>query len=201
MRRKKCWLIVWERNEYKVKKIINDLKNRYKFYIMTTDEILPDVQSKFHELWAEYWDDDEQYLRFFFVVTKNLIHTLQRREYRYANKHHSNLQGKNGEETNYIRILSEIAIDKNTENNIDEQIKHNEIVEQVLELLINETHKDIFRLMIKGYISREICDELGKSMSHVREVKVNEIYPIVKYVMEIPDEKYKYYASSGRIYV
>ena len=60
--------------------------------------------------------------------------------------------------------------------------------------------KQIFEKMVEGKTHKTIAEELGVTSCHVIKIKKETIWPIVKEVMNIPEDMYDVLCDSGRIY-
>ena len=202
---------VWLRLERKMINIVEKLRAKHKFFTIQVEEIMSEVQWKFVSLFYEKYEDDNQYLRFMFIVSKNVIHDMQRKEYRYTNKHSCDLtklrnkfriplQGNNNVDDEYLRIINEMAVDNKFENSQVETLIFKELKEQVETRLENPIHIKIFRLILDEYKPLQISEEINKPTAYVGQVKRHKIFPVVKEVLEMSDEDYEWHSASGRIF-
>ena len=201
---------VWERLESEIKNNINKLRNQYKFYTVPMDEILSEVQFKFFELYYDVYETDKQFLNYMYIVTKNVIHDLQRREYKFANRHSCDLTKLRAkfhisinhvsESESYVRITNEMAVDNKFEHDLLKQTIYEELVAKVEAILKNPIYIKIFRLILQNYKPIDISEIVNISCGYVGHIKRKHIFPAVKEVLNIPDEEYEWLACSGRIF-
>ncbi len=204
-------LEVWERLEGKMIVIISKLKYKYKFTTTPMEEIVSEVRMKFHELYYNVYEKDEQFLRFMFIVTKNIIHDMQRKEYRYANRHSCDLNKlrskfriplQNSDANDgYVRIINEMAVDTKPTNNVINNLLYKETINQIETILNNPIHIKIFRMILEGHRPYDIAEKIDKQAGYIGLVKRKYIYPALKEVMNISDKDYEWLASSGRIFI
>jgi len=176
---------------------------------MSEEEILTTVEFKFFELFYKTYENDNQYLRFMFIITKNIINDLQRREYRFVNKHRYDaakicarfrIVTNDIIDDNYVRITNEMAVDNKFENNCEEKYIYQELLKQVENILERPVYIEIFHLILNDYKAKEISKIVGMSTGFIGQVKRQVIFPAIKEVLNIPDKRYEWLSASGRIY-
>lgn len=206
---------VWERNRRNIVNIVDNLKRKLNYGERETEDILNYVQFKFLQLYYDYYENDQQFMGYMYVVTKHIVFDLRRKDKKFLRKHISDpsvvisacrivTNGKNNrhdDSTSYIRILGEMAEDKSVEVNGEKLLEYKELVARVKQLLENDIHVRIFELLLQSYKPPEITDIISRSISYVMTVRKKYIYPAVGQVLGLYGEEYEWHASSGRIYV
>jgi len=193
---------VYVRLQAQVRKIIITLKMQLGLYY-DTDEIMNESQAKFIKLF-DYYNDDQQYLRFMFSVIKNLMRDIRKKEIKFHKFHVTissasfNLPGQDFSHDDHT-ILQQIAIDTKRETNPLSSIESKDIVEAVTRSLKREVHREIFLHIIEGKSNIEIAQELGFSASYISVIRVRYIWPLVQKIMNISNEDYFRLTDSGRV--
>lgn len=190
---------VWGRSEKAVDIIVNKL--RFKFYYLTNkvEELKAEAQLVFYKLFYEKYETDEQYLRFFFIVIKNRFHDLNSRENRYHSVHVSTevLCQKYNHDDGDDRVYTDIAVHEDPD--LCEGMDFDDKVDEILDALPDALNRTIFRFMIFGHRVFEIAKLIDYSPGYVSHMRKEYIWPVVKKVMNIPDDAYEELIDSGRI--
>ena len=195
-------LRVFDRNKDKVLRMMWTL-NMQSGLFFQSEELMVEVQERWSFLFEKFYETDNQYLRFMFIVMKNRMKILKKQEMRYRSRNISDPKVINArfsiflEEESSVRIWNEMAEDKREEKPVDCAIK-NEIKERVCSGL-KPLHAKIFLLLVDGYPVSEIAKQLGFSQGHVSNIRSKFIWPQVKEAMHISDEKYERLTDSGRV--
>lgn len=198
---------LWDRNRHKIVAIISRLRFKLNYYALEIDSILNYVHFKFLDLCYDVYENDEQFMRFMFVVTRNIVYDLRRKDVKYLKQHNGDLLKLRskfmitcndiGAEDSYLRIMNEIAVD---ETPVDSALIHEELIKAVESHLENPVHIKIFQLLLQSYKPQDISEEIGRPVAYVGQIKRQFIYPAVAEVLELSEEEYEYHAASGRIY-
>jgi len=197
----------FNRNVLQIKLMLYKLVGQLNFRCDVKD-LLSIAQEKYIKCFYAY-ENDNQYRRFIFIVLKNAIKDIKNKDLRYNRIHLSNpnsiagifrMVSKEGADLPAIRVWNEMAEDIRTENPLKFLIRK-EIEEEVKKKLLKSFHRKVFDLMIKGFKPKDIAEKLGYSSSYIGQIRILHIWPVVKEVMKIPDERYRKLISSGRIYV
>lgn len=192
---------IYQRLEVSMLRIILTLKKQLGLYY-DTDIIQNDVHAKFIKLF-DYYEDDKQYLRFMFSVTKNLMRDIRSKETKFHRFHvttasiNFNIPGYDVTTDNH-KILEQIAVDTKREVNPLKSVEAKDIVELVIKSLKREVHREIFLYIIEGKSNVDIALELGYSASYISVIRVRYIWPLVQKIMNISDRDYFKLTDSGR---
>jgi len=208
---------VWNRCEKRIQyTIIFKLAKSFRIQSLTMDDYVSEAMHLFFINFYEKYENDNQYLRFMFIVIKNKMCDLYNREKRYYKTHKTSeslLAGiflipdlmSNG-------IVKKHAINEVPESEsimkyvatngseVTDSIVHAETCKEIERKLVTEESRQVFRLMKDGYRRCEIGEELGMEPNKVANIKKKKIWPVVKSVMNISDDRYKWLTCSGRIY-
>jgi hypothetical protein len=193
----------------KLKFVIIKLAGQLGMYI-DYDEILDEIQERWISCYDIY-EDDNQYMRYMFIVIKNHMRCRRQQDYRYYNTHLSpnsqqvhrtfgfDISIERGDM--FVKIMNEIAEDNGIreENPLDVTIK-NDFISKIFDKLTKPLHRQIFELLAEGKSTKQIAEDLGYTVFHINNVRAKYIWPIVKDIMEIPDKRYENLISSGRIF-
>ena len=189
----------FDRSHTKIRIMILKLMKQLGYHNVF-DEMMMEVQEKFVENFYEKYETDNQYLRYIFIVMKNRMKDLRFKMYRYTATHLSVPPDiGDPEDCNLIRIWNEMAEDTREEAPLDAVIVQ-DFVSQIHNKLIRDLHKKIFLAMVEGKPPKKIAEELGYSVGHIGQVRANHIWPVVKDIMKIPEDKYDMLIDSCRIY-
>ena len=197
-------LEVFERCSYKINQMLHTLMRQLDFFV-NPDEILSEAQERWVSCYEYTYETDDQFLRYMFVVMKNKIRDLKKAHYRYQRMHVSDpakltgIAGDSEGEMGHTRVWNEMAVDMREEMPIT-NCEIREAISMIDEALAKPFHRKVFALMVQGLPHQAIAEELGCSTGHVVKTKKDAIWPIVKKVMKIPDDKYDVLIDSGRIY-
>lgn len=193
---------VYDRLEVQIKKIVITLKIQLGLYY-DLDIIMNEAQNKFIKLF-DYYEDDQQYIRFMFSVIKNLMRDIRKKEFKYHKFHVTtssasfNVPGYETSQDDHT-ILEQIAVDTKREVNPLKNMESKDIVETVAKSLKREVHREIFLHIIEGKSNIDIAQELGYSASYVSVIRVRYIWPLVQKIMNISNEDYFKLTDSGRV--
>lgn len=77
---------IFERVKGRLKADVEKLRYQTSFRQATITELHQEARILFHQHFEEYYEKEEQYLRFLFIVMKNRIRTMQRVLYTYTNR-------------------------------------------------------------------------------------------------------------------
>jgi DNA-directed RNA polymerase specialized sigma24 family protein len=175
-------------------------------YFPPESEILSEVQERWINCYDDIYEDDNQYLKYMFVVIKNKIRNLKKEQNRYLRTHISDpnkLGGLShdpeGGQSGHTRVWNEMAVDHKEDNPLTACLIK-EIVEKINTSLIRDLHREVFKRMLAGLEHKDIAQELGCSTGHVVKIKKDYIWPVVRDVMHIPYCKFDVLIDSGRIY-
>lgn len=192
---------IYQRLEVSMLRIVLTLKKQLGLYY-DTDIIQNEVHAKFIKLF-DYYEDDKQYLRFMFSVTKNLMRDIRSKEMKF-HKFHVTTTSVNFDVPGYDvttdnhKILEQIAVDTKREVNPLESMEMKDIIELVIKSLKREVHREIFLYIIEGKSNVDIALELGYSASYISVIRVRYIWPLVQKIMNISDHDYFKLTDSGR---
>jgi len=205
---------VWNKNKSKIfMSIIMKLARSFNLKDMNFEELTSEMMFLFFTKFDEFYENDNQYLRFMFILFKNKMCDLYKKEKRYhtcilsEDRINSiNVGSEYGDEdtnvfTNFIDFFSHT--NRRTIDNTLNTVIENEIIKLMNKDLEKkgEESVSIFKLMIKGYRQMEICKELDIHASKVNTIKRKHIWPLAKKVLNISDKDYDYLICSGRIFV
>jgi len=193
--------------------IIMKLARSFNLKDMNFEELTSEMMFLFFTKFDEFYENDNQYLRFMFILFKNKMCDLYKKEKRYhtcilsEDRINSiNVGSEYGDEdtnvfTNFIDFFSHT--NRRTIDNTLNTVIENEIIKLMNKDLEKkgEESVSIFKLMIKGYRQMEICKELDIHASKVNTIKRKHIWPLAKKVLNISDKDYDYLICSGRIFV
>lgn len=94
---------LYEKLKGKLKNNCKKLLYQTKFQEISLDELMQEATILFFKRFSDYYEEDEQYLRFLFVAVKNKIRTMQQKEYSYINRYKNStvLEYEHGTQTDY----------------------------------------------------------------------------------------------------
>jgi DNA-directed RNA polymerase specialized sigma24 family protein len=193
---------IYLRLELQVKKIVLTLKTQLGLYY-DTDIIMNEAQNKFIKLF-DYYEDDQQYLRFMFSVIKNLMRDIRKKEIKFHKFHVTtssasfSIPGYDNSHDDHT-ILEQIAVDTKREINPLHNMEVKDVVELVAKSLKREVHREIFLHIVEGKSNIDIAQELGYSASYISVIRVRYIWPLVQKIMNISDHDYFRLTDSGRV--
>lgn len=195
----------FKRCKHKVTMMVLKLKTQLEVTHMSTEDLLAAAQEKFISSF-EYYETDKQYLGFIFIVIKNKIRDIKTQEIKWARKHVSDetrlpkngLSGKGDENVSYLELLNNLAEDCKYGDPLDNLVIK-DLIETIQEKLKKDLHKEIFRCIVDGKIDREIGEECLRSTSNISQLRRTVIWPLVKDVLKISEDKYEKLIDSGRV--
>jgi RNA polymerase sigma factor (sigma-70 family) len=193
------------RSKFKIRIMLLKLMQQTGFSC-SLDELISETQEKWIVCFEQYYEEDDQFLKFMFIVMKNKLRDLRNKEFRYQNTHISCPTSIakmfpiiDTEVSGYVRVWNEMAADHKEENPLDIIIKK-DIINQVNKKLIKDLERKVFIRLVEGASPKQIANDLGYSIGHIGQIRNKRIWPVVKEVMNIPDDKYDMLIDSGRIY-
>jgi RNA polymerase sigma factor (sigma-70 family) len=193
---------IFEKNKPKIIIMLNKLQVQLGFYLQP-EESINECMTKWIDCFETTYEDDEQFMRYMFVVMKNRIKDLKRLYYRYQAMHVSDpsriSKSQDGEDSGHVRVWNEMAVDTKENQPIENAII-NEYVKLITENLSLDLHKKVFDRLVEGKPHKVIAEELGVSSCNVVKIKREIIWPIVKEIMKIGNDRYDVLIDSGRIY-
>lgn len=201
-------LQAYDRCKKKIETMLSRIQRQTTFYTGGLDLLISETQQKWIGCFENRYEDDNQYLKYMFIVMKNRIKDIKADEKQYQSVHVSDparLSRKDDEGNNasHTRVWNEMAPDegefRREQSQIDVAI-YNETVENIYNALTSDLQRKIFRCLVQGMSSAEISEEIGYSTGHILQIKVNQIWPIVRDTMRIPYDKYDVLIDSGRIF-
>lgn len=78
------------------------------FYYMSVEELEQEARILFFTRFEEYYETNNQYLRFLFIAIKNKVRTEQKKTYRYVNRF-KNMPPMDDEEPDFHKALENVA--------------------------------------------------------------------------------------------
>jgi len=176
------------------------------------EHLLMDAQDRWITLF-EYYENDNQYLSFQFIVMKNRIRKMKKDDWRYKKMHvtdpkaiagHFKLgitaEHRSSKELSQSAVLAEVSDGSLREKDQYEVLQQKELIERIKKNLENSLHQQVFMGIVEGKSIREIAEECNFSVCHISTVRNKYVWPMVKLIMDIPDKKYNLLTDSGRIY-
>lgn len=191
-------LLKFEENRTKIYKICFYLQS---IFPLPLDEVLQEYRIK----WCQSYDnfaeklgemDEDQFFRYMVTSMKNRMKDIRK--------------DRNSENENIIHAEA-ASIYSETDANIGEYFKdyrelsshdtvvQKEYVTQIKEKL-NERDAQIFDMLIINTPINEIAEVMGYNKQKINNFKKENIFPVVKEVMGITDDKYFVLTNNGRIY-
>jgi len=190
-------ILSFERNKRKIFTCIWYLKKQIGFYFVQEDA-MAEFQKTWIEKFSEYYEDDKQYLNFMFIVMKNLFKVMKAKEVKWTRRHVSDVI-TTSEDYEEGCSISEVTEDVTTEKPL-EKILFDEIKERI-KIRLSPRAGLIFDLLLLNFNAKEIAIHAKCTAITVSNIKKREIWPIVKEVLNIPDEKYTKMCASTRLYL
>lgn len=192
----------FERSKWKINNCIISLKFQVGFYI-TQEDAMAEFQKTWIEKFSDYYENDRQYLNFMFVVMKNVFRIMKAKEVKWARRHVSDVStfsfdsvSESGSEGGTILEITE---DLNAEKPL-EKILFDEL-KQRIKVRLSLKASLIFDLLLLNFSIKEIAVHAKCTAITVSNIKKREIWPAVKEVLNISDEKYAKMCTSTRLYL
>jgi len=76
----------------KLKSNCRSVQYQTKFYEWSAEELFQEMTILFFNRFEDYYETDNQYVRFLFICMKNKVRTIQQREYKYINRMKNTIQ-------------------------------------------------------------------------------------------------------------
>lgn len=149
-----------ERNHSKLKEIANQLKNQESIYTNSSLEVYQELLILFYKNFEDYYESDEQYMKFLFICLRNRLRNVRKKDNTYSSRFLTidKLAGDEEDGGGYLKawemfedsksvvkvnVISEICklVDEKTRSFI-ECVSHGKTSEQIKEEL-NINHEDL----------------------------------------------------------
>lgn len=182
---------VWTRNEsYVNNKIVKRLKYGLNVSFLSEEELLQEARLQFFSLFYDFYEDDNQYLKFIFIVVKNRMRNLKR----------NNFKRESVFVTDPVTIASRAGLiiddEREMKNNPIEFFKGKEdlvkeclsnelfnIIKEKIEKLFDSDTVAVLQGLVSGKTQVNIADEMLLPV-HVVNGKVRNIRKVTKQILE-----------------
>jgi hypothetical protein len=165
---------VYNRCKGQLKGIVAKLQRSTGFYQVPHEELNQEVTILFYNNFEEYYEDDNQYLRFLFICLKNRIRNMQLKEYNYRNRFVA-LKTSEDNEDDYSATWGQVADPECTWTKYE--IK--EICDKAKEMIKQTQYNDIYHCLTQGYSIKKTARLTRRSVCEVIEIVKNEIQPLL----------------------
>lgn len=170
---------IWEKNISKVHHFVNKLQAQTGFYDYSHTELMQEACMLFHKRFEDYYEADEQYLRFLFVAVKNHIRNLQLKTYTRNNRFSTNfleLKSVASDEgvVDYMTAWNNVCDPKN----IYRAIELNDLIEKS-SMYLNELGNEIVLMLCEGVTVKGIAENKSMKIEEVKNIINKSIKPIL----------------------
>jgi len=156
---------IFESVKGRMKADVEKLRYQTSFHQVNVTELFQEARIVFFKHFEAYYEDDEQYLRFLFIVVKNKIRNMQRIVYTYANRitNDFSLLHSTGEEPDYHDVWNNVP-DPRSLNNVGRKYI-------TMEELKEKCDSTIFNLMEALAAGRHIEDVAAQQQWDVKYLR------------------------------
>lgn len=98
---------IFERIKTKLVSQTKKLRKQCGFWTATDEELIQEAVIIFFKHFEDYYEEDNKYLRFLFIATKNRIRTMQKETYTYINRY-KNSPNNSDNDSDYYTDLEKI---------------------------------------------------------------------------------------------
>lgn len=165
---------VYNRCKGQLRLSVAKLQRSTGFYQVSYEELNQEMAILFYNNFEEYYEEDNQYMRFLFICLKNRIRNMQLKEYNYRNRFVA-LAVPEGNEDDYSSAWGQVA-DPQCEWT---KYEIKEICDKVKELMKKTEYNDIYYCLTKGYSVKKTARLTRRSVCDVVTIVKNQIQPLL----------------------